>query len=89
MTSHAYHSHKTVCLKETYSQQGALLKTGINMSISVPSLTFVSAGIGEDDLEEAFWSCDEEMKPESWEEMLESRAGACRGNVELRYRWQG
>lgn len=52
-------------------------------------LTFVSAGIGEDDLDDMFWSCDEEMKPESWEEMLESRAGACWGNVELRYRWRG
>lgn len=47
-------------------------------------LTFVSACIGEDDLD---WSCDEDTKPESWEEMLESRGGACWGSVELRYRW--
>lgn len=52
-------------------------------------LTFVSAGIGEDDLDDVYWSCDEEMKPESWEEMLERRAGACWGSVELRYRWRG
>lgn len=52
-------------------------------------LTFVSAGIGDDDLDDVYWSCDEEMKPESWEEMLESRAGACCGSVELRYRWRG
>lgn len=44
---------------------------------------FVSAGIGEDDLDDVYWSCDEEMKPESWEEMLERRAGACWGSVEL------
>lgn len=49
-------------------------------------LTFVSAGIGEDDLYKEYWSCDEEMKPESWEEMLESRAGVCWGRVELRNR---
>lgn len=51
-------------------------------------LTFVSTGMGEDDLDDAYWSCEEDMKPESWEEMLESRAGACWGSVELRYRWR-
>lgn len=51
-------------------------------------LTFVSAGMGDDDLDDAYWSCDEEIKPESWEEMLESRAGVCWGRVELRYRWR-
>jgi len=45
--------------------------------------------MGEDDLDNVYWSCDEEMKPESWEEMLESRTGACWGSVELRYRWRG
>lgn len=51
-------------------------------------LTFVSACMGEDDLDEAHCSCDEDMKPESWEEMLESRIGACWGSAELRYRWR-
>lgn len=45
--------------------------------------------MGEEDLDDVNWSCDEDMKPESWEEMLESRAGACWGSVELRYRWRG
>lgn len=44
---------------------------------------FVSVCMGEDDLDEAHWSCDEDMKPESWEEMLESRIGACWGSAEL------
>lgn len=52
-------------------------------------LTFISPGIGDEDLYDEYWSCDEEMKPESWEEMLASRAGVCCGSVELRYRWQG
>lgn len=57
--------------------------------IEVFFLTFVSAGMGDDDLDDVYWSCEEDMKPESWEEMLERRAGACWGSVELRYRWQG
>lgn len=40
-----------------------------------------SEGIGEGDLD---WKASCEMKPESWEEMLERRAGACWGSVELR-----
>lgn len=46
--------------------------------------TLVSDGMGEDDLEEVYWSCDDDVKPESCEEMLERRAGVCWGSVELR-----
>lgn len=74
------------CLKHAYI---CGTRSVVNCGWLRVPLTFVSAGMGEDDLDVMYWSCDEEMNPESWEDMLESRAGVCCGSVELRYRWRG
>lgn len=42
-----------------------------------------SGGMGEGDLD---WKASWDMKPESWEETLDSLTGACWARLELRYR---
>lgn len=52
---------------------GAFMRSGVKLTWQV------SRGIGDGDLE---WKASWEMKPESWEEMEESRAGVCSGSRE-------